>query len=103
MAVVPLGAVGVPWNGWTALLAFVIVVAVVAALRRGLRRYRDTAAEALAIGRGQVSCATRAVIAPGITMINRATRTPDAKFTALVWLFGWPGFRRCVQRGAPAG
>ncbi len=52
LAVVPLGAVGVPWNGWTALLAFVIVVAVVAALRRALRRYRDTAAEALAISRG---------------------------------------------------
>ncbi|WGI35740.1 hypothetical protein QDT91_01935 [Mycolicibacterium aubagnense] len=52
LAVVPLGAVGVPWNGWTALLAFVIVVAVVAGLRRALRRYADTAAEALAITRG---------------------------------------------------
>lgn len=52
LAVIPLGAVGVPWNGWTALLAFVIVVAVVAGLRRALRRFGDTAAEALAITRG---------------------------------------------------
>ncbi|HEX7827118.1 MAG TPA: DUF6541 family protein, partial [Mycobacterium sp.] len=52
LAVIPLGAVGVPWNGWTALLAFVIVVAVVAGLRRALSRFGDTAAEALAITRG---------------------------------------------------
>ncbi|MUM06538.1 MULTISPECIES: DUF6541 family protein [unclassified Mycolicibacterium] len=52
LATVPLGAVGVPWNGWTAIASFLIVVAVVAGLRRLLRRYVDTAAESLAVTRG---------------------------------------------------
>ncbi|MDR3665048.1 MAG: hypothetical protein P4L86_32470 [Mycobacterium sp.] len=52
LAVVPLGAIGVPWNGWTALAAMVIVVAVVAGLRRILGGHADRAAEALAVKRG---------------------------------------------------
>jgi D-galactosaminyltransferase len=68
LAVVPLGAVGVPWNGWTALLAFVIVIAVVAGFRRALRRYRDTAAEALGITRGPALIVAAGILV-GVTAI----------------------------------
>ena len=46
LTIVPLGAVGVPWNAWTALFAVAIVAAVAAGLRRALGRYRDRDAEA---------------------------------------------------------
>ncbi|WP_135459400.1 DUF6541 family protein [Mycobacterium sp. DL99] len=46
LAIIPLGAIGVPWNVWTALFAVVIVAAIAAGLRRVLARYRDRDAEA---------------------------------------------------------
>ncbi|MUL84335.1 MULTISPECIES: DUF6541 family protein [unclassified Mycolicibacterium] len=49
LAIVPLGAIGVPWNAWTALFAVVIVCAVSAGLRRVLARFRDRDAEASGI------------------------------------------------------
>jgi len=49
LAILPLGAIGVPWNGWTALLALLIVVAVVVGLRVLLDRWRDREAESLAV------------------------------------------------------
>jgi D-galactosaminyltransferase len=51
LAIIPLGAVGWPWNGWTALFALVLVIAVVIGLRVVLSRYRDRAAENLAVSR----------------------------------------------------
>jgi hypothetical protein len=52
LAILPMGAIGVPWNGWTALLALLIVVAVVAGLHVALGRWRDRDAEALAMSAG---------------------------------------------------
>ncbi|OMC09525.1 DUF6541 family protein [Mycolicibacterium fortuitum] len=46
LTIVPLGAVGVPWNAWTASFAVAIVAAVAAGLRTALGRYRDRDAEA---------------------------------------------------------
>ncbi|WP_280827756.1 DUF6541 family protein [Mycobacterium sp. OTB74] len=51
LAIVPMGAVGVPWNAWTALASFVVVVILVAGLRRILHRAADDEAESRAIGR----------------------------------------------------
>lgn len=48
LAIVPLGAVGWPWNAWTALFALAAVAAVVLGLRMLLARFRDRGAEALA-------------------------------------------------------
>ena len=52
LAILPMGAIGVPWNAWTALLALLLVVAVVAGLRVALGRWRDRDAEALAMSAG---------------------------------------------------
>ncbi len=49
LAIIPLGAIGWPWNGWTALFAVALVTAVVIGVRTALARYRDRAAESLAV------------------------------------------------------
>ncbi|GAS99441.1 conserved membrane protein of unknown function, alanine and leucine rich transmembrane protein [Mycolicibacterium canariasense] len=52
LAIVPLGAVGIPWNGWTALATLIVVTAVTFGLRKLLARFGDAEAESLAAGRG---------------------------------------------------
>lgn len=42
LAIIPFGMVGVPWNAWTALLAFVVVIALVLGLRILLARLQTT-------------------------------------------------------------
>jgi hypothetical protein len=50
LAIIPFGAIGIPWNGWTALAALVVVVVVIAGLRVLLDRYRDAEGESRAAG-----------------------------------------------------
>ena len=52
LAIVPFGALGIPWNAWTALFALAVVTAVAFCLRIALARVRDVDAEALAATRG---------------------------------------------------
>jgi hypothetical protein len=63
LAILPMGAIGVPWNAWTALLALVLVVAVVAGLRVALGRWRDRDAEALSMSAGPAL-----VVAAGVVL-----------------------------------
>src|SRR6201993_601548 len=49
LAIIPFGALGIPWNGWTALAALVAVCLVMTGLQLLLARYRDTEAEARGI------------------------------------------------------
>ena len=51
LAIIPLGALQIPWNGWTALATLVVVCVVAAGLRVLLARYRDKEAEARGVGR----------------------------------------------------
>ena len=51
-AIIPLGALGWPWNAWTALFALALVTALVVGLRAVLSRYRDHDAEKLVISTG---------------------------------------------------
>lgn len=51
LAIIPFGAVGIPWNGWTALATLLAVCLLMIVLQLLLGRYRDTAAEARGIGR----------------------------------------------------
>lgn len=51
LAIIPFGAVGIPWNGWTALATLVVVCLVMVVLQLLLGRYRDSEAEARGIGR----------------------------------------------------
>src|ERR1700731_748843 len=41
LAIIPLGALGIPWSGWTALSALAVVCLVMTGLQRPLARYRD--------------------------------------------------------------
>jgi D-galactosaminyltransferase len=50
LAIIPFGALGIPWNGWTALAALVAVCLVITGLQLLLARYRDAQAEARGIG-----------------------------------------------------
>ncbi|MDT5116128.1 MAG: D-galactosaminyltransferase [Mycobacterium sp.] len=50
LAIIPFGALGIPWNGWTALAALVVVCVVMTGLQVLLARYRDLGAEARGIG-----------------------------------------------------
>src|SRR5215204_7791662 len=45
LAIIPFGALGVPWNAWTALFATALVTGAALGLRVVLDRHRDTDAE----------------------------------------------------------
>ncbi len=51
LAIIPLGALGIPWNGWTALAALAVVCVVATGLQLALARYRDPEAEARGVSR----------------------------------------------------
>jgi D-galactosaminyltransferase len=46
LAIIPFGALEIPWNGWTALAGLLVVCLVATGLQLLLARYRDTEAEA---------------------------------------------------------
>ncbi len=52
LAILPMGAVGIPWNAWTALLALVLVVILVTIAHIALSRFRDRPAEGRAPSTG---------------------------------------------------
>jgi D-galactosaminyltransferase len=54
LAIIPFGALGIPWSGWSALFALVLVTGIVAGLRVVLRRFpklQDREAEGRAMSR----------------------------------------------------
>ncbi len=51
LAIIPFGALGIPWNGWTALATLAVVCLLATGFQLLLARYRDTEAEARAISR----------------------------------------------------
>ncbi|MDT5302007.1 MAG: D-galactosaminyltransferase [Mycobacterium sp.] len=63
LAILPLNAIGVPWNAWTALLALLLVVAVVAGLHVALSRWRDRDAETRSMSVGPAL-----VVAAGVVL-----------------------------------
>lgn len=52
LAIVPLGALGIPWNAWSALFAIALLAGVFWGLRTALGRIRDADAESRAATRG---------------------------------------------------
>ena len=52
LAIVPFGAVGMPWNAWTAFFALAVITAVAACLPTVLNRFRDRDAEPRSPSRG---------------------------------------------------
>ncbi|GBG40850.1 DUF6541 family protein [Mycobacterium montefiorense] len=68
LAIIPYGALGIPWNGWTALAALAVVCVAVTCLQVLLTRYRDTDAEAHGI-RGWPALAVAAGVLLGTLLI----------------------------------
>jgi hypothetical protein len=68
LAIIPFGALGIPWNGWTALGTLAVVCVVAAAVQPLLAGYRDTEAEARGID-GRSALIVAAGIALGALLI----------------------------------
>lgn len=51
LAIIPFGAIGIPWNGWTALATLIVVCLLMIVLQLLLARYRDREAEARGVNR----------------------------------------------------
>ncbi len=51
LAIIPFGAIGIPWNGWTALATLIVVCLLMIVLQLLLARYRDREAEARGVSR----------------------------------------------------
>ncbi|GAB3000661.1 membrane protein [Mycobacterium bourgelatii] len=71
LAIVPFGAIGIPWNALTALAALGVVLFLAAVFRVVLERYRDHDAEALAATRWPALCVGAGVVV-GATLIGCA-------------------------------
>jgi hypothetical protein len=63
LAIIPYGALGIPWNGWTALAALGVVCVLMTGLQLLLARYRDADAEARGIAGWPA-----AVVAAGVVL-----------------------------------
>jgi D-galactosaminyltransferase len=73
-AIIPFGAVGIPWNGWTALAALAAVCIVMLSLQPLLARYRDPEAQARGIDRRQALTVGGGVLLGGLLIMWAAYR-----------------------------
>src|ERR1700760_3939232 len=74
LAIIPFGALGIPWNGWTALITLAAVCAVMTGLQRPLARYRDGEAEARAINGWHALTVAAGVLLGGLLIMWAAYR-----------------------------
>jgi D-galactosaminyltransferase len=74
LAIIPFGAIGIPWNGWTALATLAVVCVVMIGLQPLLARYRDTEAEARGIARRQALTVAAGVLLGALLIMWAAYR-----------------------------
>src|ERR1700744_4092178 len=74
LAIIPFGALGIPWNGWTALLTLTAVCLVMTGLQRPLARYRDDEAEARSISGWPALAVAAGVLLGGLLIMWAAYR-----------------------------
>ncbi|MDD4867648.1 MAG: hypothetical protein PHQ28_11190 [Mycobacterium sp.] len=74
LAIIPFGAAGIPWNGWTALATLAVVALAMVACQLLLGRYRDPAAEARGIGRGPALAVAAGVLLGALMIMWAAYR-----------------------------
>jgi len=74
LAIIPFGALGIPWNGWTALATLAAVCVVMTGLQPLLADYRDAVAEARGIDRRQALTVGAGVLLGGLLIMWAAYR-----------------------------
>jgi hypothetical protein len=74
LAIIPFGAIGIPWNGWTALAALAVVCVVMIGVQPLLARYRDSEAEARGIDRRQALTVAAGVLLGALLIMWAAYR-----------------------------
>ena len=74
LAIIPFGAIGIPWNGWTALATFAVVCVVMTGVQPLLARYRDTEAEARGMDRRQALTVAAGVLLGALLIMWAAYR-----------------------------
>ena len=74
LAIIPFGAIGIPWNGWTALATLAVVCVVMIGVQPLLARYRDTEAEARGIDRRQALTVAAGVLLGALLIMWAAYR-----------------------------
>src|ERR1700739_1641985 len=74
LAIIPFGAVGIPWNGWKALATLAVVCVVMIGMQPLLARYRDGEAEARGIDRRQALTVAAGVLLGALLIMWAAYR-----------------------------
>jgi hypothetical protein len=74
LAIIPFGAIGIPWNGWTALATLAVVCVVMIGAQPLLARYRDGDAEARGIDRRQALTVAAGVLLGALLIMWAAYR-----------------------------
>ncbi|MGB8389329.1 DUF6541 family protein [Mycobacterium sp.] len=74
LAIIPFGALGIPWNGWTALATLAVVCLLMTGLQLLLARYRDTEAEARGISRWPAATVAAGVLLGALLIMWAAYR-----------------------------
>ena len=90
LAIVPFGALGIPWNAWTALFATGVFVGIALCLRIVLDRVRDVEAEARAVDRGPALVVAAGVLLGALLIGLAALRgMPDWQSIPSSWDAVW--------------
>ncbi len=90
LAIVPFGALGIPWNAWTALFAVALVFLGALGLRRVLARYRDPDAERRAIATPPaIAVAAGVVLGAGLILLAAIRGIPDWQSIPSTWDSVW--------------
>src|SRR5271155_3699567 len=74
LAIIPFGAIGIPWNGWTAAAALAAVCLVMTGLQPLLAGYRDAEAEAPGISHRQALTVAAGVVLGALLIMWAAYR-----------------------------
>ena len=90
LAIVPLGALGIPWNAWTALFALTLVTGAAMCLRIVLSRFRDLDAETRAVSfRPAVTVAAGVVLGAVLIGIAAISGLPQWQSIPSTWDAVW--------------
>ena len=90
LAILPMGAIGVPWNAGTAMLALLVAVTLVTVAQLALSRFRDRAAEMLGAARGPALVVAAGVaLGAGLVLIAAMRGMPNWQSVPSTWDSVW--------------